>query len=93
MTGPWTIAKDAIGFVGALAAAVPWFRDFKARIRLERIRQVNVGGGLVDIKDDIKQHIEGWIAQPKASDLYWMAGGLLLVAASFLIGLIQSLSA
>ncbi len=93
MTGLWTIAKDAIGFVGALTGTVPWFRDFKARMRLERIGQVDVGEGLAEIKADIRQTLEGWIAQPKASDFYWMAGGLLLVAASFLIGLIQSLAA
>ena len=93
MTITWTIVKDAIGFIGALAAVVPWFRDFKARIRLERIRQVSVGDGLAEIKADIRHDIEGWIAQPKASDLFWMTAGLLLVAVSFLIGLIQSLSA
>ena len=54
---------------------------------------MNAGEGLAEITADIRRDIEGWIAQPKASDLFWMAGGLLLLAASFLIGLIQSLSA
>ena len=92
MSSGWTIAKDAVGFMGALIATVPWFRDFYGRLRVDRIRGLRVGDSLRFLQAELQVSIESWIAAPKVSDLLWMLGGLGLVAVSFLIGLIQSLA-
>ena len=93
MSSGWTITKDAVGFVGALLATVPWFRDFYGRMRVARIEGLPVGDSLRSLQAELQLSVETWIAAPKVSDLLWVLGGLVLVAVSFLIGLIQSLAA
>ena len=92
MPDGWSIAKDSLGCLGTLAVTVPWFRDFKGRLRLSRLHPIRVGAGLDILKAKLQQGIEAWIAKPKLSDLLWVVGGLMLVALSFLIGLIQTLA-
>ena len=92
MSNGWSIAKDAVGFVGALVATVPWFRDFYGRKRVAQIKTFPVDDSLRPLQTELQISADNWIASPKASDFLWMLGGLVLVAVSFLIGLSQSLA-
>lgn len=87
MSIDWPVVKEAAGFVGAVFTAVPWLRDFFARIGLARIKKVEAKDTLGDIAADLAAMDERWLAKAKGFDLAMILLGLGLIAFSFAIGM------
>ena len=83
----WAIAKEFFGFLGAVLLVLPWLRDFRRRLNLDRIRGIKAKGSIAALLDAIKQNDENWLASPKPLHLGLTILGLLFLGASFLIGL------
>jgi hypothetical protein len=87
MDGGWSIAKDTAGFVGALCLFIPWARDFRTRVRLERLKGV---ASRLELIERLRRRHRDWLAKPKVADLVVSLIGMILITASFFISLLIS---
>ena len=84
------LAKEAFGFAGAILLAIPWLRDYRRRKRASRFAGVEGRGTMRRILDRLKAEDQAWFNAPKRVDGLCVTSGLLLIAASFLIGIFLS---
>jgi len=84
---PWDVATEALGFLGSLVMAVPWFRDFAERFSLHRVRKIVITGPLTRLHTRLVEHLKISIERPRSTDFIYMLVGLLLLALSFGINL------
>lgn len=87
------IIKESVGFVGAVALALPWLRDFAGRRKTAVIDQSRFAGSLKALASEIVYAQETWLAKPKPFDLLATVLGLALLATAFAIGLVQAIVA
>ena len=74
------------------ADAIPFFRDFGSRRRRDQVDALPAKGRLKGLANKMAARIESKMKSANLVDAVLMAGGLSLIAASFLIGLILRLS-
>lgn len=82
------VVKDFLGLIGALAMAVPFFKDFIRRLRRDEVRSLKrVFAPFAKALD--KAEVEHTAAMEKASngDLGFMICGVILLASSFGVSL------
>lgn len=87
MAKGWDIAKEALGFLGAVLMAFPWLRDFLLRLKRDWLNQLPIGGSFTDARRHFVEVFSRRNDQPKPADLLTTLLGIALLAASFLIGL------
>lgn len=83
----WPFLKELSGFLGAALLVIPWLRDYFGRTKAAKLDGVSALGSIAKMIDELKKHDEAWLARPKALGLGLTVLGLLLLAASFLIGM------
>jgi drug/metabolite transporter (DMT)-like permease len=91
MSKGWEIAKEALGFAGAVLMVFPWLRDFLLRLKRDWLNRLPVGGSLADARQHFAEVFSRRIDRPKTADLLVTILGIMLLAASFLIGLARAL--
>jgi hypothetical protein len=84
----WTIAKDAMSFLGAVSLAVPWIVDYFVRRRRRSAENLPTK---LRIKDELVRRYDRVLIAPKRRDLILTAGGIGLLTISYSIALLQSL--
>jgi hypothetical protein len=87
MTAGWTIAKDALSFMGGVLISIPWFLDFGARLNLSKLKSIR--SSMSSLQTVINRD-EAWLAAPKLRDLLLTSIGLVAVCTSFFVALLQS---
>ncbi|MEQ8311428.1 MAG: hypothetical protein RIA72_12100 [Sphingopyxis sp.] len=85
------LAKEAFGFGGAILLAVPWLRDYRRRKDARSIARVEGRGTMQRILARLKAEDQAWFNAPKRIDGLCATWGLILIAASFLIGILTNL--
>jgi len=93
MSRGWDIAKEALGFIGAVLMVFPWLRDFALRLKRDWLDRLPVGGSMVDAVNHFSAMFSRQIDSPKTADLFVTILGIICLAISFLIGLAHALLA
>ncbi|HYM31650.1 MAG TPA: hypothetical protein VEU47_10145 [Candidatus Cybelea sp.] len=86
MSSYWEVAKEALGFAGAGAMAYPWVRDFALRMQREGVIRLPIRGQFAEAQRHFSNVLSRRIDRPKLSDMLITIIGMLLLAASFAIG-------
>lgn len=89
MAQGWLFWKELSGFVGSLMAAAPWVLDFCARVAHEKLRATKAQGKMAKLVEALATQDAEKINEAKRRDLLLTITGLLLLATSFLIGVID----
>lgn len=85
------LIKEAAGFLGSAAIAVPWLRDYAGRQWAFRVDPAKFTNSLGDLAKEQQANGEMWLAKPKGWDMGFTAVGLFLLVVSFGIGVVQAL--
>ena len=91
MAGAMLIVKECLGFVGTLAIALPWARDFSRRWQKRSLEGKRGRGRIGELVAWLQSQDESWLQKPKPFDLMCMAVGLGLLSGSFLLGILSIL--
>lgn len=88
----WDALKDFLGAFGAFLVAVPWLRDFTARVRLFQARDIPTRGSLDQLRQDIERDARHRVETPRRSDYVLTVLGLTCVWLSFTIAFLRGLA-
>jgi hypothetical protein len=88
----WDIAKEALGFIGAVLMVLPWLRDFLLRLKRDWYDTLPVGGTFIGAAQHFRSLVSRQIDSPKHADLILTILGIICLAISFLIGFLRAVS-